>query len=156
MSFFGFTKYNWGCWGGGGGGHCGPPNVSLVETSLKESPLKFTPQMAPKYTQKYVIFKSTFFTFVYSNFRYKRGNACYWTLESVYTQNWYFYLFLEFFKTHYYHEWPIMFISAYIRISWVGSYLSWAPNRTWGPTSSKSVRQVNFSQKSQNSFQNLS
>ena len=55
-----------------------------------------------------------------------------------------------------------MFISAYIRISWVGSYLSWTLHRTWGlisktwNTNSKSVRQVDFSQKLQYFFQNLS
>ena len=31
-----------------------------METSLKESILKFTPQMSPKYTQDYLIFKSIF------------------------------------------------------------------------------------------------
>ena len=68
---------------GGLGGHCEPPNVSLMETSLKESTLKFIPQMAPKYTQKYLILKSTFSTSVGSNSRCKRENACYWTFEAI-------------------------------------------------------------------------
>ena len=42
------------------------PNVILMETSHKESTLKFTPQVAPKYTQKYLIFKSTFFPLLYT------------------------------------------------------------------------------------------
>ena len=66
---------------------CGLPNVSLMETSLKESTLKFTPQLTPKYTQNYLIFKSTFSTFVYSSSRCKRRNASYWTFEAVHMQN---------------------------------------------------------------------
>ena len=80
--FLGFTKCNWGFWG-----HCKPLNVSLMETSLKDSTLKFTSQMASKYTQNYLIFKSTFSTSVYSNSRYKRKNASYWTFETVLMQN---------------------------------------------------------------------
>ena len=53
--------------------------------------------MAPKYTQKYLIFKSNFSTSVCSNSRFKKGNACYWTFEAVYMQNWKlnFLIFLE-------------------------------------------------------------
>ena len=82
VNFLGFTKCSWGFWG-----HCKPPNVSLMETSLKESTLKFTPQMAPKYTQNYLIFKSTFSTSVYSNSKCKRKNASYWTFEAVHIQH---------------------------------------------------------------------
>ena len=78
LSFRGFIKYDWRFWG-----HCEPPNVNLMETNLKESTLNFIPQMAPKYTLRYLILKSTFFTSVYSNSGCKRENARYWTLEAI-------------------------------------------------------------------------